>query len=221
MVRRFAVLCASALIVCAAACSADEPAAVPTPSATPTPSSIFPSKPTSAGPTAPPRADPEVACGGEPFDPKKVRPLAPGAPRYAGKGLHPAELVHMHFVSDPYSTELPTEWNASLGAVPGAAQLLICEYRDDSYRSKTVETCRYGGTDGSKSTSKSLSARYRYRLFEAGTGRPIATFTLMGSLTTCPATTVGGVSENYYERVTDEDLAAKLRPFIVGPARRN
>jgi hypothetical protein len=195
-----------------AGCWSDQPTSgrIPTPTATTTEPSITiePPSPTRRTVKA---VEPEDACGGNPFDPKKVQP-------YAGQGIHLSELVNLDFADT--STQLPRDWNARLTSTPGQVQLLICEWRDESYRSRTVDTCRYESTDDTKSTAKSVSARYRYRVFEAKTGRQITTFTLMGSLSGCPASIAGGVSEEYYQRVDDADLAAKLRPFVVGPARR-
>ncbi|WP_433160346.1 hypothetical protein [Kribbella sp. CA-247076] len=219
MVRRLAAACAVAALAVTAGCSDDDPTAgripSPTVTGTPTPSSIIRTAPS---PTATPRVEPEAACGGNPFDPKKVRAYTPDGPPYVGRSIHLSELVNLDF-ADIY-TELPREWNAKLSSTPGEVQLLICEWRDDTYRAKTVDTCDYESTDDSTSTAKLVSARYRYRVFEAKTARQITTFTLLGSLNGCPASTAGGVSEQYYQRVDSADLAAKLRPFVVGPARR-
>ncbi|TDD26600.1 hypothetical protein E1218_12795 [Kribbella turkmenica] len=222
MVRRLIALCAAAALAIAAGCSGDDPTAgripAPTASATPTPSSIIHTAPSRATPTTPPRVEPEVACGGNPFDPKKLRAYNPDGPAYAGRSIHLSELVNLDF-ADIY-TELPREWNAKLTSTPGAVQLLICEWRDETYRSRTVDTCDYESTDDSRPTAELVSARYRYRVFEAKTARQITTFTLQGSLNGCPASTAGGVSDKYYQRVDSADLAARLKPFVVGPARR-
>jgi hypothetical protein len=219
MVRGLAILCTAIALAVAAGCSSDDPRSgrIPTPTPTTTEPSVTTEPPSPTGRTVE-VVEPKDACGGNPFNPKKVRAYNADGPAYAGQGIHPSELVNLDFANN--YTELPRDWNARLTSAPGEVQLLICEWRDESYRSRTVDTCDYESTDDSKSTAKSVSARYRYRVFEAKTGRQVTTFTLMGSLTGCPAATAGGVSEQYYERVADDDLAAKLRPFVVGPARR-
>jgi hypothetical protein len=212
----------AALLLTGAGCSEDgdpDPGTAATPPSA-TPSAVTPTPPPSPSPT-PTVSDPEVACGDDPFDPKKVRPYDTGARPYAGNGVHLARLVHMHYTEDPYVTRLPRAWDGHLGSDGSRVELLICEHEDPTYRSRTVDTCRYEGSDGSKSTAKLLSARYRYRVFEAKTGRQITTFTRMGSLNGCPGIEPAGPSPEYYRRPADDDLAAKLRPFIVGPARRS
>jgi hypothetical protein len=220
MFRRLPALCAAIALAASAGCWSDDANSgqIPTPTSTATEPSV------TIEPPSPTRRtvkviEPEDACGGNPFDPKKVQAYNADGPPYAGRGIHLSELVNLDFADT--HTQLPRDWNARLTSTAGEVQLLICEWRDESYRSKTVDTCRYESTDDTKSTAKSVSARYRYRVFEAKSGRQITTFTLMGSLNGCPGSTPGGVSEEYYQRVDDADLTAKLRPFVVGPARRN
>lgn len=185
--------------------------------------------PDKAGPTTPPDASPvhistsptpstpppltseTKACGGKSFDAKTARPYNRFGPRYAGPGVHPTVLFFMHYYEDPYVPKLPLKWQAQQGIT---AQLVVCEYFDDSFRGERVHTCTYN--DGS--TAWLRSARYVYRVFEAKTGKLIRRFTLRGSLSSCPAMVYGSPTGPYYEYVASGDLRARLRPLVTGKA---
>jgi hypothetical protein len=212
MRRRLAATLVLLLLI--AGCSTDKPTARATPSATPTPTPT-PVKP--SPPPRPPGVSAEVACGGTAHN---LKAYDPGAAAYAGNRLHKATIERMSSNgSATITTDLPKAWDASLNFLDHIAELLVCEQRDASYHSHTVNTCRYTGDDGTKSTAKVLSARYRYRVFEARTGRPVVTFTLPATVDSCPGIVQGSADDTYYQVVNDSQLAAKLKPYVVGPAR--
>ncbi|MBM0276151.1 hypothetical protein [Micromonospora tarensis] len=193
----------------------------PPASTTPTPSAS-----TAASPTWPPprptiRTDQE-ACGGSTFNPKAVRPYNPDGPAYAGAGVHLAALFVMHsYAPVELESELPTEWQAQWqpGMYPEQnTQLVICEYFDDDYPSRKVETCTYRGSDGTRTTAELRSARFIYRVFEARTGKQVSRFTLPGRVNSCRAVVYGVARGTYYQLVLAEELTAKLRPLVL--ARR-
>jgi hypothetical protein len=166
-----------------------------------------------------------VACGGKTFNTKKVPAWSPTAPAYAGNGIHYVAMAVMHQYSDPehHEVKLPTDWEARwlFAPVPQRfTQLLVCDYQDTHYKHQKVRNCRYDDGNGNSSTANSMSARYQFRLLEARTGRTITTFSLVGTEDTCPGSVIHGVDDFEYDQiVSDAALAAKLRPYVVGPAR--
>jgi hypothetical protein len=167
-----------------------------------------------------PTATPEEACGGYPFDADAVRAYTPEGPAFAGDGVHPVEL----FAVGPRPYEgagpgLPDDWVA----VPfnGPAQLVVCEYQNGGHDGAVVGTCSYaGGSFGGNGESEVRAARYTYRVFEAGTGEPVDTFTLDGTTgpdASCPDSSYAP-APTYYQLVESDALADALRPLVVGPA---
>src|SRR5262245_12441365 len=88
------------------------------------------------------------ACGGEPFDARKVLPFRPDAPAYSGAGPHPAVLFKIDPFGDSYREDveprLPASWEPADGAAP---QLVVCEHDDPAFRDRKVGECEYLGGD--------------------------------------------------------------------------
>jgi hypothetical protein len=185
-----------------------------------------PSASTAASPTWPPPRPTirtgEEACGGSTFNPRAVRPYNPDGPAYAGPPIHLAALFVMHsYSSQELGSELPGEWQSQRhpGMYPQQyTQLVVCEYFDDDYPSKKVETCTYNTSAGGKKTVELRSARFIYRVFEAKTGKQVSHFTLPGRVNSCPAIVYGAAGGMYYQLVLNEELTAKLRLLVM--ARR-
>ncbi|MFI6235364.1 hypothetical protein ACIBD9_17545 [Micromonospora sp. NPDC050784] len=206
--------------LCGLTACAGEPDPPPA-ATTPTPSAS-----TAASPTWPPPPPTmgtyEEACGGSTYNPRAVRPYNPDGPAYAGGPIHLAEFFVMHpYDSREQGYELPAEWQSQLhpGLYPEQhTQLVVCEYFDDDYSSKKVETCTYDTGTGEKTTAVLRSARFIYRVFEAKTGKQVSSFTLRGSVNSCPAVVYTVTGGTYYQLVLNEEITAKLRPLVM--ARR-
>ncbi|MBQ0904120.1 hypothetical protein [Micromonospora sp. U21] len=196
------------------------------PDPSPTSTTPVPSASTAASPTWPPPRPTirtgEEACGGSAFNPRAVRPYNPDGPAYAGAPIHLTALFVMHpYASGELESELPGEWQAQWhpGMYPEQyTQLVVCEYFDDDYQSKKVETCTYNTSTGGKKTAELRSARFIYRIFEAKTGKQVSRFTLPGRVNSCPAVVYGAAGGAHYQLVLNEELTAKLRPLVM--ARR-
>ncbi|RAO52304.1 hypothetical protein ONO86_01887 [Micromonospora noduli] len=164
----------------------------------------------------------EEACGGSTFDPRAVRPYNPDGPAYAGAPVHLAALFVMHsYAPGELESELPVEWQSQRhpGMYPQQyTQLVVCEYFDDDYPSKKVDTCTYNTSTGDKQTAELRSARFTYRIFEAKTGKQVSRFSLPGTVNSCRAVVYGAAGGTYYRLVLNDELTARLRPLVM--ARR-
>ena len=159
-----------------------------------------------------------LACGGDPYDADTVRAYRPGNPPYTGQGPHPVVLFKPHLLEDDRQPGVPERWRAR--ALGTDAQLVVCEYDDDSFVSEDVGSCQYaGGSVGGvplgdgKATVR--SARYVYRVFEARTGDLVGKFSLRGTTSaqeSCPETAYR--PSVYFQQVRTEDLADRLRPLV-------
>ncbi|TWD75332.1 hypothetical protein FB561_6770 [Kribbella amoyensis] len=206
-----AAVVAIGVVLAGTACGSDSGAAPPPSPSTPTPSPTPSPPPTTSAFDAARHA----ACGGQPFNPRAVRPLSRRMRAYKGSGIHPVQLVQMY--SYDFSPELPLAWNAASGPIM-ATQLVLCEYVDGKYRGKIVDQCTYQQADGTTKTVNVRRTRFLYRLFEASTGRPVTTFTVMGSQSACPRSPQTTAKE-YPQYVDGPDLVTKLKPYATGPAR--
>ncbi|WP_407561908.1 hypothetical protein [Streptomyces sp. 184] len=154
----------------------------------------------------------------EPFEAGKVKAYLPGGPAYDGPGPHPAVLFKDEIPgAESEPPHLPESWDPAFDKHD--TQLVVCEYDDWERPGRTVGTCTYLG--GANNTGDGevdvLSARYVYRVFEARTGELVTKFALDGATSpeqTCPDETLYLADD--FQRVTSEDLADKLRPFVTG-----
>ncbi|MFC5800059.1 hypothetical protein [Streptomyces formicae] len=186
-----------------------EPAAAPTSAATrsvtpPVPRDLFSPRPEVV-------RTPQEACGGTPFRAGAVRAYTPDGPRYDGPGPHPVKLLRMESDLLGMGPELPYQWTG-----PRPAQLVVCEYEDETFDSRQVGTCEYLGGTVLGATARVQSARFVYRVFEARTGTLVRQFTLRGNTTpeeTCPETTYAKTAL-YDQQVESKDLVAKIRPLV-------
>jgi hypothetical protein len=202
-----------------AGCSDDDPRPTPPPEFS---EPVITSVPLRPSPTA--TTTITQACGGYPFDARKVRAFLPAGPAYAGAGPHPVEFLKQGELQASAGEDaqpvLPDDWERP--AYEGVTQLVVCEHPDPSFRGRKVGECEYLGGDFNRGEPSELrSARYVYRVFEARTGRLVTQFTMRGTTgpqESCPARTLAPATL-YYQAVRSRELVAKLRPLVTGPAR--
>jgi hypothetical protein len=164
------------------------------------------------------RSAEEVCDFTEPFEAGKVKAYLPDGPAYKGPGPHPAVLFSDDIdVDENRPPQLPDDWTADFAN--NDTQLVVCQYDDWDYPSRTVGTCTYlGGSNNSGDGVVDVeSARYVFRVFEAATGEQVTKFALNGTTSpeqTCPESALYPSTE--FQLVTSEALADRLRPYVTG-----